>query len=154
MFKWEIGRGESRPFYLTISPNGDKDLIRLSREVIRSAPDLENWEFYYFEPARDWDRNFVLYDNNMDEQQIDASEWYVVALTNQIGVTDLILEASNIGHLDNDTAFMAADVVVITEIGEENRILKIGDIEIVEQLDEEFTAQKAHIRELKYMLDL
>jgi hypothetical protein len=154
MFKWEIGRGKMQPWYLTISPNSDLDLLKVSREVIAKAPELDHWEFNHFEPAKEWDRTFVLYDNNMDEQQVDASDWNVVALSRGDGMIDLILEASNIDHLDDDTAFTAADLVVIGEIGEENRILKVKTVDIVSQLEDQHNLQKNHIADLKNNLDL
>ena len=154
MFKWEIGRGKNQPWYFTISPNGDKDLINISRQVIQHAPELKNWEFNYFEPAKDWDRTFVLYDNNMDEQDIDASNWNVVALPTKGGMMEVLLEATNIAHLDEDTAFTAAELVIIAEIGEENRIHKVQAVNIVENLESEHDSRKIHIGELKFLLDL
>ncbi len=149
MFTWEIGPGKVKPWYLTISPNGDRDLIRVSQKIIEHAPDLNDWEFNYYKPAKDWDRKFIIYDSNMNEQNIDASNWKFVMLRNDDGMIDLILEASNITHLDNDTASTAANIIVTNEIGEETKIQKIQSVDIVGKLENQFNSRKTGIQHLK-----
>ena len=153
MFTWEIGPGINKPWFFTISPNGDKDLIKKSRKIIDSAPDHADWEFNYCKPAKDWDRNFILYDNFMNEQKIDASNWKYVALQNKDGMIKLILEAKNVGHLDSDTAKTAANLVVLNEIGEENKIYRISSVEIVDELDKKHDSRKADIKDLKKQIN-
>ena len=148
MFKWEIGRGKIQPWFLTISPNGDKDLIKVSQEVMENAPKMDHWEFNYFEPAKEWDRTFIIYDDNMDKQNIDASDWNFVALQDIDGLIELILEA-DVRYLDDNTASIAADLVVIGEIGEEAKIKKISSVKIVEQVEDQHKSLKANIQELK-----
>ncbi|MBN4081523.1 peptidase S41 [bacterium AH-315-C07] len=145
MFTWEIGPGKIKPWFLTISPNGDKDLIKVSQKIIDYAPDLNNWEYNYSKPAKEWDRKFTIYDSNMDEQDIDASNWKYVALPYEDDKIELILEAKNIAHLDNDTAATAANLFVTNEIGEENKIQKIFSVNIVDQLENEHDSRKSEI---------
>ena len=149
MFTWEIGPGKVKLWYLTISPNGDRDLLRTSQKIIEHAPNLEDWEFNYCKPAKDWDRRFIIYDNNMNEQNIDASNWNYVVLRNKDGMIDLILEAKNISHLDHDTARTAADIIVTSEIGEETKIEKILSVDIFDKLERQYDSQKAEIQYLK-----
>jgi len=149
MFTWEIGPGKINPWVLTISPNGDKDLIKVSQKIMEEAPNLKNWEFNYSKPAKDWNRKFVLYDDNMDEQHIDASQWNYVALKYDDGMIDLILEAHNIEQLDSETSLTAADLLVVGEIGEETKIDWVLSIEIVNQLESEHASRKTHIQNLR-----
>ena len=149
MFTWEIGSGKAKQWFLTISPNGDKDLIKVSKEIIKHAPFLDRWEFNYCKPAKDWDRRFVIYDDNMDEQHIDSTNWNYVALQYEEGKIELILEANNIAHLDHDTAKTAAELFVTSEIGEEAKIQKILSIDIVDQLESKYDSSKAEIQFLK-----
>lgn len=149
VFSWQIGQGIHKPWYLTISPNGDIELIKKSRKIIASAPDHSNWEFHYCKPAKDWDRQFSIYDDDMIKQTINASDWKYVALHHEDGLVELILEAKNIAHLDNDTARTAADLVVINEIGEEAKILSLSSIDIVDQLDQIYDSRKAEINKLR-----
>ena len=152
LFSWEISPGINKDWALTISPNGDKDLLILSKEIIQEAPELIDWEFNYCKLAKDWNRTLVLYDNNMDEKEIDASKWKYVALVQKNGKIELVLEAGNISHLDDDTATTAANLVVQNEIGEEARINKIASINIVDQLGDEYVSQKLEISQLKTLL--
>lgn len=149
MFTWEIGPGKVKPWFLTISPNGDRDLIRVSQKIIEHAPNLDDWEFNYCKPAKDWDRRFIIYDSNMNEQNIDASNWKYVMLRNEDGMIDLILEAMNITHLDHDTARTAADIIVTSEIGEETKIQKILSVDIVDKLKRQYNSRKIEIQYLK-----
>ena len=149
MFTWEIGPGKVKPWFLTISPNGDRDLIRVSQKIIEHAPNLDDWEFNYCKPAKDWDRKFIIYDSNMNEQNIDASNWKYVMLRNEDGMIDLILEAKNITHLDHDTARTAAEIIVTSEIGEETKIQKILSVDIVNKLERQYNSRKTEIQYLK-----
>ena len=153
IFTWEIGPGKIKPWFLTISPNGDSDLMKISQKVIEHAPNLDNWEFNYSKPAKDWDRKFIIYDSFMNEQNIDASNWKYVALQNMYGMIELILEATNIKHLDDDTATIAADLFVTNEIGEETKIRKILSVDIVDQLKHQYNLQKTGIQNLKNHLN-
>jgi len=153
MFTWEIGPGKVKPWFLTISPNGDRDLIRVSQKIIEHAPNLDDWEFNYCKPAKDWDRKFIIYDSNMNEQNIDASNWKYVMLRNEDGMIDLILEAKNITHWDHDTARTAADIIVTSEIGEETKIQKILSVDIVDKLERQYNSRKTEIQYLKKHLN-
>lgn len=153
MFTWEIGPDKVKPWFLTISPNGDRDLIRVSQKIIEHAPNLDDWEFNYCKPAKDWDRKFIIYDSNMNEQNIDASNWKYVMLRNEDGMIDLILEAKNITHLDHNTARTAADIIVTSEIGEEIKIQKILSVDIVDKLERQYNSRKTEIQYLKKHLN-
>ena len=155
MFTWEIGAGQTKPWFFTISPNGDKDLLKVSRKIIAHAPDLKNWEFNYCKPPLDWDYQFNIYDGNMDLQHIDAAKWKYTPIHAENGKIELIIEAENINHLDHETALSAAELVVASELGEEAKIHKIESVDIVDQLDPEYAAKKSDIQDLKaYLLSL
>lgn len=149
VFSWEIGPGNSKDWSLIISPNGDKNLLRKSRGIIEKAPELDKWEFHYNRPARDWDRKFVIYDGYMDEQEINASDWNYVCKKAKNGKTELIFEGSNIKHLDKETALIAANMVIVNEIGEETKINKIASVDIVHKLEIEHDSEKSHILNLR-----
>ena len=153
MFSWEIGQGKNKPWFFTISPNGDRERIKISQEIVEYAPNLDSWEFNYSKPAIDWDRKFIIYDSIMNEQHIDASNWKYVALQNKDGMIELILEATNITHLDRDTAKNGADLFVTNEIGEETKIQLILSVDIVGQLESQYNSKKTGIQDLKKHLD-
>ena len=154
-FSWEIGPGNNTTWFLTISPNENKDLLSISQLIVENAPNLKNWEFNYFKPAKIWNREFVVYDELMDEQTIDASNWKYVALKHQDEIIEIIIEADNIQHLDEDTAQSAANLVVMSEIGEEVKINKVASVDIVNELDEQYASKRSDIENLKvHILDI
>jgi hypothetical protein len=153
VFTWEIGPGINRPWSFTISPNGDKELIKKSKKIIESAPDIADWEFHYSKPAKDWNREFTIFDNFLNKQTINASNWKYVAIKHEDGMIALLLEAKDIEHLDSDTASTAANLVVLSEIGEETKIQHICSIDIVPQLDDKYDSRKSDIKHLKKHID-
>jgi len=150
-FSWEIAPGKKKPWAFTISPNGDKKLLEQSRNIINSAPELNKWEFNYSKPAKDWDRKFSLYDENVDLQEIDASSWKFVAITGSDKKMDLLIEGPNISYLDTETAKLAAEQVVLNEIGEEARILYVSSIKIEFSLQGQFAKEKKGINLMKQL---
>ncbi len=153
VFAWEISPGINKPWSFTISPNGDKELIKKSKKIIESAPDLTDWEFHYSKPAKDWNREFTIFDSFMTKQTINASGWKYVAIQQKDGMIALLLEAKNMEHIDSETASTAADLVILNEIGEETKIYHICTIDIVHQLDDEHASRKADIKHLKKHID-
>ena len=130
MFTWELGHGNSRPFYLTISPNGSRELLALSREIIAAAPQLPDWELNHAKPAQVWDLKFTIYDEDYNERDVDASLWkFTLRQLAEKSIT-ILVEADNIPHLDEETKKMAVDQVVTGLLGEEQKILYVQKIEI------------------------
>ncbi len=152
MFYWEIGPGAHKSWYFTISPNGKRELLELSKTIMESAPRLVDWEYHFCKPPKIWNRRFMLHDDNMIERQFDASGWMFVANQHADGTIGLILEARNIAHLDNYTSKAAAELVVLNEVGEEFKIMNIRSIEIVYQL-ESHNSRKAGIDVLKKQVE-
>ena len=149
MFSWEISPGKSKPWSLTISPNGDKDLMKISREIIENAPQLRNWEFHYCKQAKDWNREFVIYDELMNEHTINASNWKFVAVSKKGNQVQLIIEADNVLYLDDETISSTGELFVVNEIGEKAKIQRVDSIEIVKELESEYENLKANIDQMK-----
>ena len=148
-FSWEIGAGIEKNWFLTISPNENRDLLSISRQIMGHSPDLQHWEFNDSKPPKDWDRKFSLYDELMDERAIDASAWKFAVIEGEYGKVDVILEADNIQHLDYETTLTAGNLLVLGELGEELKIKKIGTIEVVQSLGQEYKEDKFDIADLR-----
>jgi hypothetical protein len=154
MFTWEIGEGIAKPFFLTVSPNGNKELMDQGKLIMKSAPDLPDWEFNYAKPAKDWDFTFRLFDDNMIERNLNASEWKFIlgqAPGNKVKVT---IEAPNIVGLDYDTQLAAGDLVVTNMLGEECKINHVGKIEIMNDLNSQDKAAGFSIMRLKQEFEI
>ncbi|GJM35635.1 MAG: hypothetical protein DHS20C18_46360 [Saprospiraceae bacterium] len=148
LIAWEIGPGQNKPFHFTISPNGNKDLLRRNKALMRAAPELEDWEFNPAKPVRADRLQFSLYDNYMIEQSVDASGWQSVLLKKADQSIALLLEANTIATLDEDTQLTAGQMVVINLLGEEAKINHVSKIEVVVELEEIYQANSFPVAEL------
>ena len=153
LFSWEIGPGVGRPFYLTISPNGSRERLRISKMIMESAPNLPDWEFHYAKPPKAWDLSFILFDDFMVEREVDASPWRYAFRNKQEGRVEVILEAQNTSHLDPDTRLIAGERAIANLLGEEVKINHVYRVEVVEALDEQDRAGSAPITELSQHLE-
>lgn len=139
-FKWEIGEGEAKRYHLTLSPNGDEELLERSRYIMGFAPELAEWEFHHAYPAKDFEFEFSLYDENFEKHLIDADDWHVGLLRYPDLKVKIFLEADNILHLDLQTQEAAANYVLMNLVGEETMIAHVEELEIVAELDEKYEA--------------
>lgn len=146
---WDVEKGNKKSWSFTISPNGEPELLKITKEIITNAPELENWEFNYAKQAKKWDRKLSIYDFEMELHQIDITNWEFLVTNNSNGMFDLLIEAPNTKHLDKETCNSVANIAVINEIGEEAKILKFASISIVNEIDEEYEAVKENINSLR-----
>lgn len=153
MLTWDLGINEDNKWFLLLSPNGNSDMLKVSQKIIDFAPDHNAWIFHASKPAKNWNRQFSIYDQYMDIVEIDASDWYYVILEDEDEKFELILEAKNISQLDSEEAETAAEQFVIHEIGEELRINHLSTVSIVESVESEFESWKASVSELKGHLE-
>lgn len=153
VFSWDIGLDDNDNWFLLISPNGNPDQFEVSQDIMELAPEHLDWLFYASKPAQDWNREFTVFDNYMNEEVIDASGWHCVILEDEDENLELILEAKNVAHLDLDIAEFAAEEFVIKEIGESARIQLISSIQIVTELDPDYASEKVSVLELREMLE-
>lgn len=150
-FSWHIEMGEMKDWAFIISPNGDEELLKETREIISQAPELESWEFHYYKQSKIWNGKLSLYDSEYEIVEIDSSEWEFVLKKNSSHKFDLYFSANNIEHIDEETVKTAANLVVINEIGEEKRILNIERINFLTSANEEMINTK-HISQLKELI--
>jgi len=145
MFSWDIGPGKNKPWFFTISPNGDKELLAKTKKIMTDAPELDSWEFNYAKPAKKWDRILNVYDTEMELRTIDTSNWNYVTIKSESEEIEVLLEAENIAQLDNETANNTASLFVINEIGEEAKIEHISSVSIAGKLEDKYQSIKSNI---------
>ena len=148
-FSWDIGLDDSNSWFLTISPNSDRDQFKVSKEIMEYAPDHMNWTFHSSKPAKDWDRTFKIHNYNLDIVDIDANSWNYIVFEEDDGRLELIFEANNMTHIDEETALSAAHQFVTHELGEALKIERIASVEIVPLLESEYDDSKEPITEIK-----
>jgi len=133
-FTWDIEAGSSRRWSLTISPNGDADLLELSREIVAMAPDLADWEFYYAKQPSRPELVLTVWDEEMNQQTVDANPWTYVLLPASGDGYDLLIEAPNAAHVDDETLHTTADHLVTALMGEEAKIIRLRSIDLTDSL--------------------
>lgn len=140
---WEVGPGLLKENSLTISPNGDKELLNKTSNIIDKAPQLDNWEFFNAkQPKQNW-YLATLVDTGFE---IDASDWTYVLLKYEDERIELLLKADSLTSLDIETKELAADLILTNLLGEKLKIEKIDFIDVVDRFDNE-----KGVTELKYL---
>jgi hypothetical protein len=147
-FSWEIGPGIKKENALVISPNGDSDLLPVTKEIIANAMQCEDWEYYYAKPPKQWSFIFDFTSVDGQELQINASEWEYVLLKYEDGALSIIIKNTQLSRLDEIDQLTAAEIVLDGALGEETRIEKIVDIEIVNEFDKSYANKASNIKNL------
>ncbi len=151
VFAWEIGVGKRKPHSFTISPNGDKKRLFLSRQIFKQAPELQHWEFNYCRPIkRDWDFTFEVFNSMMIKQEYDASKWEFVLVEEDRQKISILIRATNIVTIDFDDLPSIGDMVVNNLLGEERRINDVHSIQFIDDFlpeDENWIFPLADLRE-------
>jgi hypothetical protein len=118
---------------LTISPNGQKNLIAREKEITDKAPSIDNWEFFsYKQPKENWDKASLGNNSN-----ISASDWTYVLLKFPDNKFEITVKADNLKLLDLQTKELAVDLVLTNLLGEKRKIDEINFIEIVDDFEGE-----------------
>ena len=155
LFSWQIGEGNVKPHHFTISPNGDKIRLRLSKQIMAKAPNLEHWEFYPSKPPKlNWDYHFEAFDRSLIKQSFNTQNWEVVLRSNSSEKLQIIIFAENILQLDEDDLPMVADLVVTNLIGEEMKIHFVESIHFVDDFEAHEEDRVFKLAELRDRLSL
>lgn len=150
-FSWEIGPGVIESNSLTISPNGNKELLHQAGRIIERAPELDTWEFYSSkQPKENWFIARLIY----EKADINALEWTYVLLKYPDGKLEIIIKADNLKSLDTKTRELAIDLVLTNLLGEKRKMEELDFVDTTEEFDneEQITALKflpAHLEEIK-----
>ena len=153
LFKWEIGPGDNRPFFFTISPNGSEELLQISTAIIDAAPYLSDWDFYPALPVKAHQLQFTLFDDFLTEHEIDATTWKAVLNPHFSRKVEIMIEAGNISHLAPETLLEAGDIATTHLLGESLKITHVKKIEVLPKLPETYKEEAFLITELKSRLE-
>jgi hypothetical protein len=145
---WEIREGFEKDNMLVISPGGDVNLLVDTKYIVALSPELNDWEFYHYKPAKSWDYKFSIEDFDA-KRMLDASDWEYVLLKFPDGTYDIIIKADTLKVLPEKYHMIAADIVLESIIGEELSLKLIKDIDFVEEFPNEYSSQNSSIKSLK-----
>ena len=133
LFAWELAVGTKKPHSFTISPNGDKRRLQLSKEIMSQAPELRQWEFHHCKKLKkDWDYTFEMFDRTMLKQTYDAAKWEFVLVEEAGEKISILLYAPNIATIDLDDLPAVGNMVVINLLGEEVKTNHVHSIQFID----------------------
>jgi hypothetical protein len=132
---WEIGPGQTSPNLFALSPRGDLKLLRVTRSVIAQAPSLIGWEFHPAKPPRAWKLAFSIMVNDK-AIEIDGKLWEFLLFEFKDATYDLVLKPNRGRTLPEECLHWAATIIADGELGEETRMDRISNIEVVKTWDE------------------
>src|SRR5690606_33317585 len=130
LFTWEMGPDGSNAFYLTISPNGDPELLRLSKSIVGASPAFPDWTFYYAKPIKEEPIELKLYDEEYNLHVVNAQSWQFGLSLTSSGHVDITIVANNMKRLDQETRIGAGNLVISSLLGEECHILHVRHVHV------------------------
>jgi hypothetical protein len=147
---WEIGPGVSGPWQLVISPNLDRALRLRAREIISQAPVIAGWKFYPARMPKEWQYRFLLArSDGKTPLELDASSWGFVLLQYPDGAREILLKAQNLPILDSVERWQAAAITLESILGEDVLLDKVGEFELVDELEPDFADKVQPIERLR-----
>lgn len=133
---WGIDEVKNNKYAFTISPNGDKKLLFLTKKIVDLAPTFPDWEFNYCKPPElDWDFQFKMFNNYLLMQNYDAAEWQFVLIEEEDYRIRVEVKVSNLEGLDIEEQVVAANMAVTKLLGEELRIEEVHSVTLTHQFD-------------------
>lgn len=147
---WELGPGRTSANALAISPNGEADLLPVTRKIAAAAPAGLGWEVHPARPARDPYLTFSMRrPGDAAEIEVDARAWRYVLYRFREGDFDVVLEQPNLGSLSDDERYSAAVIFLDGALGEEARLRRVREVEAVVALSAEQAAKASQASDLR-----
>jgi hypothetical protein len=145
---WELGPGKARECALTITPDGDRQLLSWTQRIVAMAPELPDWEFYCARQKKEWELQFSIEAEAGQLLEVDARSWRYALLRVGEGIFDIILEQAGLPDVGEEARYTAAVVLLDGLLGEATRLLSIADIEPTKALDSELSKKANSIAHL------
>lgn len=148
-FGWEIGfDNRISKNFLTISPEGNRELLEKSKAIINQSPIIEDWIFYSTKPPKQWNLLFnLLIDNRKVE--FNANEWEYVLYKYPDNLYDVVIKVPEsyrqYEEYFNDLGYIA----VSGELGEAFVIEYFSEIELVFSFNEKEKGREKNLNHIK-----
>jgi hypothetical protein len=145
---WEIGPGLSKSWQLVFSPNLNPDLRVITRDIVRDAPSIDDWEFFSSRRPKQWEYRFELARDNDERVTIDASEWRFILLRYPDGQHEIVLGGSHLPELSESESWQAAAIVLESILGEEMLMNPTVEFRLLRHLPLEMADKARPIQQL------
>jgi hypothetical protein len=149
-FGWEIGPLDNEGFYLALTLNGERKLIKLAELVVDSAPLIKGWKFLVGKPARESDNEFSLINEHGDKVNLDISDWtYILTAYDNNSFFDINFLVDTLPNLDANAKKQAAFLVADMKLGERFALETIADATITTPVSLELLKNATPVDHLK-----
>lgn len=145
---WEVRKGVNQNNMLIISAGGDNNLFPIAKSIINMAPDIKDWEFYYYKPAKNWDYKLELKNYVKFDKELDVKDWEYILLKFKDNTFDIVIKAKNLNDLKKDDQYTIADIVLESILGDELSYSLIKNVRIVDEFDKDDLKNKNSIKDL------
>lgn len=145
---WEVGPGTVAPNRLALSPNLDRALLPLTREIVRLAPRIEDWEFLPSRPRKDWLPRFRLECDDGSELDVDASQWQFLLLVHPDGEREVVLVGESAERVPASQQWTAAAIVLEGMVGEELLLERVDSFAMLAHIEERLRVQLRPLADL------
>jgi hypothetical protein len=126
--QWEIGPGEHASTMFAISPSRERSNLAITRQIVRAAPVLPNWELLPAKPRKRWKQRIHI---EGAREIVDCSGWkYILTAFSNREFFDVTLVPFGSEMCDDKLLAEAALLLVEGELGEEMFIEKIGAVSV------------------------
>lgn len=133
---WEIGPGSSKPLQLALSPVV-RENFGATREIVKSAPALERWEFFASKPPKTNMQWAIDLPVTTGRRRFEFADWSYQLAVYPDGVLDvtLIVPDQDLADASASTRNTLAQLVVEAIIGEQSVIESCAHIAAVTQTE-------------------
>lgn len=151
---WEVGPGLVEPYAFVISPNGMREMLALTEQIVSKAPRVKKWEFHSAKPPKEWDYCFEIYNKRGQAVLIDASESeYTAVAYNNFEFFDITILVKSLPALDKEAREQVGRIIVEGVLGERVFLESIGTVSLVDQVEPQDQERLTNIAELPNHLD-
>lgn len=152
-FSWELGPGKTCDNQFVISPNGDADLLPITKEIVSRAKALPDWEFYFAKPQKQWNLEFLFENEEGLKIKVSATDWKYVLLAYEDGTFDIIICPTGLKNCTENDKFLATEILLDGILGEEKRMICINAIDIVREFEAKYVKKTNEIKDLANHLE-
>lgn len=132
--KWQLDEPIPNHFTFVISPNSNRDLFKITKQIIASCPAASQWQFFDSIPATG-KLTVSLYNADMDICTVDTQSWEMILEPDEDGRDYVQILAENMDQLDEDTRLIAVDLALTNILGEALKINHLSGFDLVDELE-------------------
>ena len=128
---WEIGPGLERPNLLVITPDGDPEYLRLSKDIVDLAPSILDWEVHPAKPPKQLEHLNFSFTIAGRVEKINADNWGYLLSQYPDYYFDIVVVAPSLRSIPQKFHGVAVKTVLDSILGEALRLEHIYDIDVV-----------------------